>query len=275
MATQTANAELQKLAPSAIIALYILDATAIEGEILRFYPGTSEAQTPIIWQGNTYNPLPVELRGMEYNGQGAPPRPSLFIMNGGGAISALCLAFDDLIGAKVTRKRTFVKYLDGYPDEDPTQELPEDIYFIERKMMENKYQVEFELATQMVLDDLALPKRRVHANLCAWKYRSSECSYAGTAVSDSEGNVFAPVVDRGEWDEGADYVENDAAFITLPSGTIAYFWCIADNTNQRPPNTTYWKRDQCPKTVLGCRARFPQRPQGLPFGGFPGTKRLA
>lgn len=70
------------------------------------------------------------------------------------------------------------------PYADPTQELPPDEFNIAQKTMENKYQIQFELAPSIDLDGVMLPKRQVFSNLCPWKYRGEECGYTGSAVAD-------------------------------------------------------------------------------------------
>lgn len=270
-----AHEQLQALQPSAMVSMFIIDATGIGGSFLRFYPGTNGASAPLVWQGNTYQPYPIDVKGMEITGQQAPPRPSLFVSNIGGVFSELCRNFNDLIGAKVTRKRTWAQYLDGMPGADSTIALPDDAFYIDRKVSENKLTCEFELTTNMAVDDLTLPRRRVWANLCAWKYRGGECGFTGAAVAGVDDEAFVgPIVDKGAWSIATAYVAKDAAYILGPDGLRRYFYCILGHTGQEPPNTTYWVADLCSKRVQGCSLRFRLNGAGLPFGGFPGTKRV-
>lgn len=57
------------------------------------------------------------------------PSPSLKMGNVGGFITALCLEFDDMVGAKLTRRRTSAKYLDGMPDADPDEVSAGDLVY--------------------------------------------------------------------------------------------------------------------------------------------------
>ena len=108
------ESEIQKLNPSAIIELFELDTRNYTGgTILRFHAGTNELKTPVIWQGNTYSPLPIEITGFEWRSTGSIPRPKARVANVTGLLSATLQSMDDLIGSKVTRIRTFVKYLDS------------------------------------------------------------------------------------------------------------------------------------------------------------------
>src|SRR5690606_10256347 len=141
----TLSSDVQRLEPGSVVTLYILDAEAIGAETYRFHSHDAAA---ISFQGAQYDPWPLEASGFEMSGTGNPS-PKLRVGNVGGFITALCLQFDDLVGAKLTRKRTLAKYLDGAPDADPEEEFPPEIWFIEQKIGENSESVEFELASAM------------------------------------------------------------------------------------------------------------------------------
>lgn len=181
------SSELQKLAPNAIIELFQLDAAPFGGDIYYFHAGTNEITQAVTWQGQEYLPYPVQITGFEFSTGGQIPRPKMIVSNLTGIITALVLAYDDLLGAKVTRKRTMQKYLDAVnfdggvnPDADPTAEFPDDIFYIERKTGESKTVVEFELSASFDVQGVRLPRRQIIQNICPWKYRGAECGYTGT-----------------------------------------------------------------------------------------------
>lgn len=181
------TSEIQKLAPSAVIELFILDATAIGGSIIRFHAGTNELSQNIIWQGNTYVKFPVQVTGFEFNGKGQLPRPKLTVSNVLSAITAVLLTYNDLQGAKVIRKRTLVKYLDAAnfiggsnPTADPAAEFPDDVFFVDRKVNENRLIVELELSSSFDVSGVQIPRRQIVANNCPFIYRSADCGYTGT-----------------------------------------------------------------------------------------------
>jgi lambda family phage minor tail protein L len=187
----TIAADLQKIAPGALIELFVLDPTALGGTITRFHAGLNELHSPVVWDGDTYSPFPVEATGFELSGRGTLPQPKIRVANVTGLISALLLELDDLVGAVLTRKRTLAKYLDAVnfaggvnPTADPTQAFPDEIWFVNRRAEENKVFVEFELTSAFDVAGVKLPRRQVIANVCPWIYRSAECSYAGGAVAD-------------------------------------------------------------------------------------------
>jgi len=154
----------------------------------------------LVWGGQAYQRLPIEAEGFEYKGgkTGALPRPTMRVSNLFGTITAILnevnetTTGNDLTGAKLTRIRTLAKYIDytnfgteGYletaDDEelqtedggtiqmeelhdpsspDTTQQLPEEIYFVDRKSLETREMVEFELASAFDLAGVRIPKRQ-------------------------------------------------------------------------------------------------------------------
>lgn len=186
----TIETDIQKLEPGSIVELFELDLTPFGSDLLRFHAGTNGLLSNVTWDGNVYTAFPVAASGFEFTGQGQAPRPKLMVSNVAGAITALVLQYSDLVGAKVTRRRTLVKYLDavnfsaGNPTADPTAEFPADIFYIDRKSVETNEIVEFELAPAMDITGVMLPRRQIIQNICPWKYRGSECGYTGTSYFD-------------------------------------------------------------------------------------------
>ena len=190
----TIRADIQSLAPGAVIELFDLDLSMFGAPVVHFHAGTNELQTDVVWRGVTYQRYPVQATGFEMKGQGTLPRPHFTASNITGTISALCRAYSDLVGAKVTRHRTLLQYLDavnfptGNPTADPNEAFPDDIYFINQKVGENSRAVEFELATAFDVEGVQLPGRQVITNACAWRYRGDGCGYAGGPVADANDN---------------------------------------------------------------------------------------
>jgi lambda family phage minor tail protein L len=184
--------ELQKINPSSIIELFELELnTAQHGtnDIYRFHAGTSlNNDGEVVWNGNNYLRFPVEADGFEYSGNGQLPRPKIRVSNILSTITALLLTLPDgLEGAKFTRIRTLARYIDAvnFPggvspySPDPTAEFPREIYYVDRKTIENRDVVEFELAAAFDLAGVSAPKRQCIANICQWIYKSTECGYSG------------------------------------------------------------------------------------------------
>jgi lambda family phage minor tail protein L len=197
--------DLQAVAPSAVIELFELELTAaLHGisETYRFHAGTSlNANGELKWNGNSYTRFPVEAEGFEYSGNGQLPRPKLRVSNIMGTITALLLSLPDgMEGAKVTRIRTLARYLDAanfpgntnpYGTPDPTAEFPREIFYVDRKSVETRDVVEFELAAAFDLQGVRAPKRQCIANICQWVYRSPECGYTAEAYYNSNDQAVA------------------------------------------------------------------------------------
>ena len=130
----------------------------------------------IVWQSNTYTRIPVKAEGFKYSGKGKLPRPNITFSNLLGTITSILqltnqtTAFSDLAGAKVIRRRTLSRFLDAtnfpssvnpYGTPDPSSELPREVYFIERKTLENRNIVQFEMVGSFDLFGVNAPKKLV------------------------------------------------------------------------------------------------------------------
>jgi lambda family phage minor tail protein L len=191
--------ELQSVAPSAIIEMFVLELnTTMHGvsDVYRFHAGTNAVgnNQNLVWAGDTYLAMPIEAEGFEYSGNGQLPRPKIRISNVMGTISALILSLPSgLEGAKVRRLRTLARFIDAvnWPggvspySPDPLAAMPEEVYFLDRKSAETRDVVEYEMCSAFDLVGVRVPKRQCIANICQWKYRSSECSYNKAAYYDA------------------------------------------------------------------------------------------
>lgn len=167
------------------VELFVLDATNLNAGYFYFHAGTNEYNTNIIWQGQEYVALPLEAEGFACSSSEFP-RPKIKLANIQGIFSTLVRSYNDLIGMKVIRRRTMVRYLDavnftdGNPTANPLEALEDEIYYVTQKTAENKLYIEFELGSSLDLQGVYLPRRRVIANVCPFAYRGEECGYAGT-----------------------------------------------------------------------------------------------
>jgi len=181
----TLEADVQQGWHDAIVELFDLDLTPITGDVNDKFYFTNQLKpddNKIVWQGRTYEPLPIISTGYEKNTTGQIAQPSLTVANVMGTFTQVIDSLDDLVGAKVTRRRTLGKYLDGEPSADPLQEFPLDVFYIERKTSENALTITWQLGSVLDLEGLQLPRRVITQNYCQWNYRSSECGYTGAPV---------------------------------------------------------------------------------------------
>lgn len=339
-ATKKVNSELFDLSPSTVINLFEIDCQQIaldyglitnssifndaNSYIFRFHNHIKLFNTSIFWRDNEYIAAPISAEGFEMSTNGTLPTPKLSISVNDETVSALSLlkqqiySMGDIAGAKVTRFRTLLKFLDAknfinliVPDDfepDATIELGREIYYIDRKSLENRQTIEYELASVIDVEGLQLPRRLVLANKCPFSYRGWGCLYEYESRKETvihEGAVMpfaAPpianekdekieniigtkIIDRGEYDKKIAYRVGDAIFIKK-NYLKYYFVCKVANTGITPPNLNVWIADQCSKTVSGCKARFSnigsvlvgntEFVKGrLRYGGFPSVNKVS
>lgn len=178
-----------------VIDLFTLDFTLLlpagssEQSIYRFCNWTQVNGADVVYDGNTYTPLPLQSTGFELNTSGQLERPSITFANVGLAITGLTNTYDDLVGATVKRIRTLTTYLDGQPDADPDAYWGPDEWIVEQKTNETKLGVTFQLAVPFDLEGRSLPGRRLLREQCQWIYRDNiGCHYSGASYWDVNDN---------------------------------------------------------------------------------------
>lgn len=185
----TVATEIQSLSPSALIELFQLDLSSLGDNVYFFHAGTNGLRQEVFFAGNSYVAFPIEATGFERNARDKPARPKITASNVTGVMSALVMFYDDIVGAQLIRIRTFARFLDainfpsGNPNADPG-EYVSDVWFVERKLNEDKQVVSWELASALDLSGVYLPRRQTIQNLCSWQYRGEGCGYAGGAVAN-------------------------------------------------------------------------------------------
>lgn len=296
MAQQKVNQEIAKLTPSALLELFEIDGRNIGvPNIIYFHAGTNSLLQPVVFNSITYYPFPIEVAGFEIDGKGTLPRPRVTCANVKGLISNYLLRWNNLIGAKFTRRRVFLKYIDAsnfpggvnpYGVSDVNAAFPDEIFKVLRKVQENKEVVEFELGTPLEVDNVKLPKRPIYATVCPFRYRDPlTCGYTGDPVADRANKVFGvggygyTLVNQGAWSAVPTYNQGDFVYVTSSLdenvGEQFFFVCRVNGTvgesNNPLTNATNWIADVCPRSIAGCKLRFPTG--SLPFGGFPGVAK--
>ena len=204
--SQKVNAELFSLEPTAMLEFFVIyyDYINAPDDKLYVHGGTNGINGSIYWQGVEYLPFPIQSSGFETKGDGSLPRPKLAISNQDFFVSNLIRRYNNLVGAKIVRKRTFVKFLDNvnfsesknpYGSADSTAGLEDQVFFILRRSAETRTIVEFELASPLELDNVTFPKRTVMARYCGFHYRGNGCRYAGPPVADENDTRIRKALD--------------------------------------------------------------------------------
>lgn len=321
-------AETFSLNPSALLSFYEISVENLglnlnevsqseidsgKNVIFRFHNNISLYTNSLMWQGREYSAAPIFADGFEINARGSPTSPRLSITVSDEGVPQLARLKDrlrelgDIVGAKVTRIRTFARFLDasnfinGIPPQnfypDPLSELSRDIYYIDRKSNENKNIIEYELSPIFEIEGVKLPGRIVSQDNCFFTYRGCGCLYEYAARKNTDVHEdgvlpdFAPPVatnfnepintlitgvaftDKAKYNFNQIYNKGD--FIYLENrGIKSYFVSKVDN-NTSPPPSNSWVSDECNHKCGGCRLRWAQIGDGnLRFGGFPSVNRF-
>lgn len=239
----TPASDIQRPDLGVVVELYDVDCTTIFGQVLRFVPAplivdrNNPDPQPVTWRGETYVPRACQSEGWTWDGQGPLPQPTLTLGNTDRSISALCIAYNDLQGARVTRHRVPMKYLDDMPDADPDIEFDPDVYTIDQKTTQNKMVVGFNLGAAIDIEGRKIPGRQVVQSYCPWRYRY----WNGAEFVYNQGSAACPYT-------GSDYFDRDGNPVDDP------------------------ELDVCGKRLMsGCKKRYPTG--DMPFGGFPGAAK--
>ena len=190
-------AELNKINPSSVIELYELQLTVglhiptsnpnNLDTVFRFHAGANLNNFgQIIFNGNSYQRVAVKVEGFEDTSKGTIPRPTLTFSNLGGITKDTTVMTmsdflnvvntvtpgNDLLNAKVTRLLPLASALDNanFVGDNPfgtpsTDRLQDRIYYIDRKAVENRQIVQFELVSVLDMQNKKIPARIVTRDL--------------------------------------------------------------------------------------------------------------
>ncbi len=184
------------LKEDALISLFIISGErAHQGNLFGRINIVSPEQTaglPVTYvnekgQEVVYNPSPVQFGGVEISGSNKLPTPKVRFANVDGGMTDLSRDFDDLIGFRLIRIRTYGKFLlkvgdTSRPGADKNAHFTPDTWYFNRKIEESKLGVSYELASIFDVEGLSIPKRRLYTNFCPFAYRGPDCKYAGPDV---------------------------------------------------------------------------------------------
>ena len=263
------TSDVQKLFVDGLITLFELDASHLGAGVLRFHGhiafkdwekiyNTADITTisadstafkadriftvgdqkvwyrNIVFDGQTYEPMALQVEGLEMNSTGKASSPTFAMANNihgvQGAVSAYCLKFEDFVGAKLKVIRTLSKYLDaenfsvGNPHANPTESKTQ-IWYIEQKTSENSQVVNFELSNPIDFEGLKIPVRNI-TSYCDWamcgNYRGEQCQYMGMRYfTDKNELTDDPSLDKCRGDlEACKLRSNSANFGGFPAANL-------------------------------------------------------
>lgn len=297
--------ESSALETSGLITLFELDISSALQNIgifvnesekyFYFHNNTKLIITDIKFQGKTYAICPIQATGFDITSQGTLPTPLLSMTVSDDGISSFNLLkqklkyIGDLVGCKITRRRTFAKFLslnnfniNNIPssiDVNELAELPPDRWIINRKSNENKNILEYELTSVLDLENIKLPKRLM-VKKCVATYRGEGCLYEydsrrndnvhgetsilpeqAPPVATEDDKLIKDIIgvsninDLGPYQQGATYQLGQSVYLET-EGIKYYFVAKRNNVNSMPPNTSDWIADKCSKCLRGCKLRY-------------------
>ena len=213
---------------SGIVELYEIEIGEVpEGEAagtntLYFHPGkdldNGTADNDLIFDGNTYIALPIFMEGIEKSAEGAMARPKLTFANvesiiknnsifktqmddgtwnseiDGIEVTTNNFVVEDLVGARVTRRKTLEKYtgdgVTGY-------EFGKELFVVDRISNKSSIFIEVELASPMDLGGVRLPRRQVIGKYCPWVYQFGQTDSGKSACTWKTHEQFEESVSGG------------------------------------------------------------------------------
>lgn len=260
--------DVQKLYVDGLITLYELDATNLGAGVLRFHGhisfedwkkiyatvdstsitadstsihadklfdvgGEQVWYRNIIFNGQVFEPMALQVDGLEMNSTGKASTPTLTMANNingvQGAVSAYCLKFEDFVGAKLKVIHTFAKYLDSENFSQGNQnadvnESKTQVWYIEQKTSENNQAVAFELSNPIDFEGRQIPVRNI-TGYCSWAidgYRGEQCQYTNMKYfTDKNESTDDPSQDRCRGDyKSCKLRDNQSNFGGFPAANL-------------------------------------------------------
>ena len=241
---------------------------------------------------NEYFAVPIVIDGVEINGAGASPRPSLRVAN----IPTLTRSIsnnedgtndeetlysilvdegltknEDLLNTRIDYRRTLLSNTYRSTDSDPSAspvEFPSQTYIIDRVSAEDSIMVEFELASPIDVEGVKIPGRVSIGRYCVWRYQGGTlnneggCNWPlssnGRFFNEKDELITRNISTISAWSSSATYNKDDKVKTTTNGHTEIWEALRTVPANKNPTtNFAYWKRlDVCSKTLTGCKKRF-------------------
>lgn len=245
--------------------------------VLKFHPGLDESLDEVKFhpigqpaknntsEANTYIALPLVMDGIQQQSDGASARPTITIANVTDIFNSALddvenFKVEDLVGQRVTRRRTFANYIVGGADAANPYELPVQTYVVERIADRNSTSITLELSVPFDLTNVQLPGRVVIGKYCPWIYQGEALNLGGgcrwltsstitykdklhTIFVNKDDKRFYPdsllTAESSAYSDSTTYSQDD-----IVSYNNKYYQAIlGSNTDQNPITTldTYWE----------------------------------
>ena len=150
----------------------------------------AEYDTDITFDGQTYTRFPISHEYVGENTQGEIQTLKVKVANVSRYIQAFLEEYD-FCGLKVKITLVWANQL------AETDAKIEDIYYIDSYTADEQA-VEFNLTSRFDVLDVTLPVRSYSRNYCQWKFKSTECGYAGGETVCNRTLTRCRVLDNSE-----------------------------------------------------------------------------
>ncbi len=193
------RSHIQSTRLGARVVLYHLDLSTFG--LADFYlTGGPDGGEKVSYGGQVFDPWPIQAEGFEQT-TGKLPTPTVTLANVDGILDPIVEQNDDLIGARLTRIRTYDRYLDGGLEPNGDAHLTPDVYELVSLEGHDHQSVSWRLGALIDQEGITLPGRQCVRDYCdhvvrryvngAFDYTGATCPYTGGA-KDENGVDCAP-----------------------------------------------------------------------------------
>jgi len=231
--------QIQRLAVGELITLFEIDTSIYGGNTYYFTPNNTESGLSVVFNGVTYLPIPAQINGYSLKVDGSLARPTLSVGNIDKAFNYILESYNNLNGCSVRIRTTFRDHLDDGDDPDPSAQMEPQVFKIHQKTSHSKDAIQWELAAMIDDQKAMIPRNIVAAEKCIARYRTWDSSTSSFIYNTT--NLACPYTGTGYFTDAGEY------------GTAA--------------------TDKCTKDLYGCRLRYPNTGDILPYMQFPSIDR--
>jgi len=196
--------DVQKSATDAWTELFTLDLSPLRGGYRYFTAATTEAGGQVYYGGQAYEALPLATRNFKLSSK-ETSEPEIEVSNIQGTLAADMAAYKNFIGAKLTRKRTFRKYLDDGSAPDSAAYV-RDKWIVNYIKNRDKQSITWALRSPLT-QKIMIPKRLVVRDTCTLVYRYY---YNGDFVYVAPADGGCPYAGASYWKQDGTPTENPA-----------------------------------------------------------------
>jgi lambda family phage minor tail protein L len=183
----TIRGHVQRTALGARVVLFHIDLSTF-GQDDFYITGGPKGGHAVSFGGQEFSPWPVQTDGFEVT-TGKLPTPTFTLANIHGVLDPIVEQNEDLIGAKLTRIRTYDRYLDDGVEPNGDAYLPPDVFEFSKLEQHDEEVVSWRLSALIDQEGVKLPGRQCVRDYCdhivrrwtgaAFDYSRATCPYTG------------------------------------------------------------------------------------------------